>query len=238
MLCSNLLEFTDLVTFYDQMSLNKAAKKGEDPTSVASRIFSGVTGPLRFGRCVTTYDGMRGGTLSSIQTNLVPYPRIHFAFAGLATGSREDGGYAASATALSSPLCDVEKGKSIAFALMGRGAEQSCLISRVAAYKLSKEYNFVAWNPTGFGVYTYKDPKSGEAEITALQSTSGVSKVFSSFATGLENCRGQDIDGPREEGIIGEQLENINALLGDYEEVATDVVNPDGGEDGEEFEEE
>lgn len=240
LLCPSLLEFTELVNFYDVASLRAAMKPSEQPSGVVARVFSGMTGPMRFGRSVSAYQGSRLSSLNAIQVNLVCYPRIHFALPGIACGSSEDGGYGAAAKALTAPLCSVEKGKSIAFALMGRGAEQSCLISRAAAYKLSKECDFVDYSPTGFAISTFKDEKSKEAEIVALQNTTAVGQVFKKLLSdGLDSDTSPNpfaAEGHREESMINETRENLAALMSDYDEIA-EVFKPEEREDDEEFEE-
>eukprot|EP00439_Symbiodinium_sp_Y106_P052339 s355_g7.t1 len=218
LLCPSLLEFTELVNFYDLASLRAAMKPSEQP-------LGGMTGPMRFGRSVSAYQGSRLASLNAIQVNLVCYPRIHFALPGIACGSSEDGGYGAAAKALTAPLCSVEKRKSIAFALMGRGAEQSCLISRAAAYKLSKEYDFVDYCPTGFAISTFKDEKSKEAEITALHNTTAVGQVFQKILhDGLDGYKSPDYNA---ESMIHETRENLVALMSDYDEIAEVYKPPD-----------
>ncbi|CAE7033179.1 unnamed protein product, partial [Symbiodinium sp. CCMP2592] len=234
LLCPSLLEFTELVNFYDLAALHAAMKPSEQPLGVLARVFSGMTGPMRFGRSVSAYQGSRLASLNAIQVNLVCYPRIHFALPGIACGSSEDGGYGAAAKALTAPLCSVEQRKSIAFALMGRGAEQSCLISRAAAYKLSKECDFVDYCPTGFAISTFKDEKSTEAEITALHNTTAVGQVFQKMLhDGLDGYKSPDYNA---ESMVHETRENLAALMSDYDEIA-EVYKPPEYEDDEEFEE-
>merc|ERR1711871_1850521 len=111
-----------------------------------AQIISSLTASLRF-------DGALNVDVTEFQTNLVPYPRIHFVVSAYAPVISAEKAYheqlsvaeiTNSAFEPASMLCKVDPrhGKYMAVCLMYRGA--------VATIKTKRTIQFVDWCPTGF----------------------------------------------------------------------------------------
>lgn len=102
--------------------------------------------------------------MNEFQTNLVPYPRIHFpltSFAPLVSKEKsfyEHFSVSDITTACFDPTnqlvkCDLKKGKYMACCLLYRGdVAPKDVNSAIAHVKSKKCINFVDWCPTGFKV--------------------------------------------------------------------------------------
>lgn len=121
------------------------------------QVVSSVTASLRF-------DGALNVDMNEFQTNLVPYPRVHFpltSFAPLLSRSKSFhehvsvGDITTSCFDPSNQLvrCDLRKGKYMACCLLYRGdvAPKDVNVS-IANVKNKKAISFVDWCPTGFKV--------------------------------------------------------------------------------------
>lgn len=121
------------------------------------QVVSAVTASLRF-------EGSVNVDLLEFQTNLVPYPRIHFPLVTYAPFVPKDKAYheTFSVGSLTNSLfepanqlvkCDPRKGKYMACCLLYRGdIVQADINSSIAAIKRQRSINFVDWCPTGFKV--------------------------------------------------------------------------------------
>lgn len=258
MLSSPLIEYLDLVTFYDRTSLQKMAHSKVNGlglaspdygacTGLAARLLSGITGPLRFGRAINAVEGSRLATWSTDATNLCPYPRIHFmvpSLGGVVAQGMEDfsvpgqagaePGFEAAGAALrrgslSSCISRGDDGKIIAINMFCRGVEQSSVIAKVAEIKTDRKFQFVDWSPTGFAIYSYKDPKCEGPEVAALENNTSVAKIFDSFKSGCEDQQLNSDEG----GELAEALENVAGICKDFEEVGAETSYGDEEEDEE-----
>ncbi|XP_014240853.1 tubulin alpha chain-like isoform X2 [Cimex lectularius] len=123
----------------------------------APRVCSGITAPMRF-------EGSMNVSLVEFQTNLVPYPRIHFP---LMTYAPIVPVHKAAYDALSTQQlvnmcfepanqmikCDPRDGKYMACSLLFRGdISPTDVNSAIARIKSSKSIQFVDFAPTGFKV--------------------------------------------------------------------------------------
>lgn len=120
-------------------------------------VVSSVTASLRF-------DGSLNVDLNEFQTNLVPYPRIHFplvAYAPVVSSSKsahEANTVQEITTACFEPnnqmvKCDPRKGKYMATCLLYRGdVTNQGAHQAVATLKTKSTIQFVDWCPTGFKV--------------------------------------------------------------------------------------
>lgn len=260
MLSSPLIEYLDLVTFYDRTSLQKMASSKVNGlglfspdyaacTGLAARLLSGITGPLRFGRAINAVEGSRLATWSTDAVNLCPYPRIHFmmpSLGGVVAKGMEDfsvpgqagaePGFEAAGAALrrgslSSGLSR-DDGKIIAINMFCRGVEQASVIAKVAEIKTDRKFQFVDWSPTGFAIYSYKDPKSQGPEVAVLENNTSVAKIFDNFKSGAEEQQLNSDEG----GELAEALENVASICKDFEEVGAETSFGDEEEDyGEEY---
>ena len=127
------------------------------------QVVSSLTASLRF-------DGALNVDLTEFQTNLVPYPRIHFPLATYAPVISADkvfheGMTVAEITAQCfDPVnqmvkCDPRDGKYIACCLLYRGdVVPKDVNAAIAAMKKKSAVRFVDWCPTGFKVYFIRLP--------------------------------------------------------------------------------
>ncbi|KAE9556733.1 hypothetical protein FO519_000139 [Halicephalobus sp. NKZ332] len=129
-----------------------------------SQVVSSITASLRF-------DGALNVDLTEFQTNLVPYPRIHFPLATYAPVISADKAYHESLSVSditnacfepSSQMvkCDPRHGKYMAVCLLYRGdVVPKDVNNAIAAIKTNRSVQFVDWCPTGFKVgINYQPP--------------------------------------------------------------------------------
>nr|UHU71021.1 alpha-tubulin [Psammotettix alienus] len=136
----------------------------ENLNRIIGQVVSSVTVSLRF-------DGALNVDMNEFQTNLVPYPRIHFpliSYAPLLSRSKSFHEHfsvsdiTASCFDTSNQLvkCDPKKGKYMACCLLYRGdVAPKDVNSSIAVVKSKKTISFVDWCPTGFKVgINYQTP--------------------------------------------------------------------------------
>ncbi|RCN28875.1 hypothetical protein ANCCAN_25377, partial [Ancylostoma caninum] len=129
-----------------------------------AQIVSSITASLRF-------DGALNVDLTEFQTNLVPYPRIHFplvTYAPLVSAERayhEQNTVADMTNTCFEPgsqmvKCDPRRGKYMAVCLLYRGdVVPKDINSAISAVKTKRTVQFVEWSPTGFKVgINYQPP--------------------------------------------------------------------------------
>lgn len=129
-----------------------------------SQVVSSITASLRF-------DGALNVDLTEFQTNLVPYPRIHFPLASYAPVVSADKAYheGMSVAEITSECfepgnqmvkCDPREGKYMACCLLYRGdVVPKDVNSAIASVKSKSSVRFVDWCPTGFKVgINYQPP--------------------------------------------------------------------------------
>ncbi|CAE7297345.1 TUBA1 [Symbiodinium natans] len=269
MLSPALMEYLDLVSFYDRKALLKMAGSKVNGLGLSSpgdsacyglvaRLLSGMTGPLRLAPIINPIEGCRMPTWSTHATNLCSYPRIHFlvpALGGVVAQGMEDfsvpgqagqePGFEAAGAALrrgTLSCCNFNRkdaGKSIAVSMFCRGVEQSSVIAKVVEIKTDRNFQFVDWSPTGFAIWSYKDPKSEAPEVAVLENTTAASSIFSSWLTGMENLRESNGQAEQLVGDVGgemsECMENLAAICKDYEEVGAETCDGEEEDEGEEY---
>ena len=114
-------------------------------------VVSSITASLRF-------DGSLNVDLAEFQTNLVPYPRIHFPLVAYApVVSAAKAGHEANQMV----KCDPRNGKYMATCLLYRGdVVPKDVQSAVATLKTKRTIQFVDWCPTGFKIgICYQPPE-------------------------------------------------------------------------------
>jgi len=129
-----------------------------------AQIISSITASLRF-------DGALNVDLNEFQTNLVPYPRIHYPLATYAPLVSAEKAYhetlavdtitkACFEAENQMVKCDPKKGKYMAVCLLYRGdVVPKDVNAAIAAIKVQKSIQFVDWCPTGFKVgINYQPP--------------------------------------------------------------------------------
>ena len=138
------------------------------------QVISSLTASLRF-------DGALNVDVTEFQTNLVPYPRIHFMLSSYAPVISAEKAYheqlsvaeiTNSAFEPSSMMakCDPRHGKYMACCLMYRGdVVPKDVNAAVATIKTKRTIQFVDWCPTGFNLLTGAQLDSSVVSITSLQ---------------------------------------------------------------------
>uniref|UniRef100_A0A8C5PBR2 Tubulin alpha chain n=1 Tax=Leptobrachium leishanense TaxID=445787 RepID=A0A8C5PBR2_9ANUR len=210
---------------------------------LVGQIVSSITASLRF-------DGILNVDLVEFQTNLVPYPRIHFP---LVTYSPIISVYKASHEQLSVPTitnecfesrnqmvrCDPQHGKYMACCLLYRGDVMSIDVNAaIAAIKSKRNVQFVDWCPTGFKVgINYQPPTvvpggdlaKAQRAVCMLSNTTAIAEAWARLDHKFDLMYAKRafvhwyVGEGMEEGEFSEAREDMAALEKDYEEVGTEV---------------
>merc|ERR1711939_323105 len=145
----SLLEHTDVTIMYDNEALYDICRRN------LAQIISSLTASLRF-------DGALNVDITEFQTNLVPYPRIHFMLSSYAPIISAEKAYheqlsvAEITMSVFEPAsmfvkCDPRHGKYMACCMMYRGdVVPKDVNAAVATIKTKRTIQFVDWCPTGF----------------------------------------------------------------------------------------
>ncbi|KAK6064947.1 tubulin alpha chain [Seiridium cupressi] len=145
-----------------------------------AQVVSSITSSLRF-------DGALNVDLNEFQTNLVPYPRIHYpliSYAPVVSAAKSshesfkvhDLTFQCFEPNNQMVVCDPRNGKYMAVALLYRGdvVPRDCSAA-IAALKAKASFNLVEWCPTGFKLgINYQKPM---AVPTASPSDGGLASV-------------------------------------------------------------
>ncbi|XP_024914915.1 tubulin alpha-1C chain-like [Cynoglossus semilaevis] len=217
-------------------------------------IVSSITASLRF-------DGALNVDLTEFQTNLVPYPRIHFPLATYAPVISAEKAYHEQLTvseitnACFEPAnqmvkCDPRHGKYMACCLLFRGdVVPKDVNAAIATIKTKRTIQFVDWCPTGFKVgINYQPPTvvpggdlaKVQRAVCMLSNTTAIAEAWARLDHKFDLMYAKRafvhwyVGEGMEEGEFSEAREDMAALEKDYEEVGTDNAE-EVDEEGEEY---
>lgn len=211
--------------------------------SLMSQVLSGITASLRF-------NGSLNVDLDDFQTNLVPFPRIHFPVASYAPfmNATDETYEPASVSKITQQVfdssnlmmkCDLADGKFVACCLLYRGdvvaKDINCAIQLI---KSQRAIRFVDWCPTGFKIGNNSKPpvslpssdlSSPVRGVSLLASTTSIQGVFSALNRKFDAMYQKRafthwyLDEGMELFEFDDARTNLAALEKDYEEINTDL---------------
>ena len=256
------LEHSDCAFMVDNEALYELCKKNlgiDRPTHInlnrlVAQVVSSITASLRF-------QGSLNVDLSEFQTNLVPYPRIHFPLTSYAPIMSPDKAYheqlnvdqMTKSVFNSNQMvkCNPKSGKYMACCMLYRGdvtsKETNAAINSI---KSKGDIHFVDWCPTGFKVgLNYKAPTvipGGDLAqvpraLCMLSNTTAICEAWSRLNHKFDLMYAKRafvhwyVGEGMEEGEFSEAREDLAALEKDYEEAAADTVDVNNAHDEDEY---
>ncbi|KAA0190071.1 Tubulin alpha chain [Fasciolopsis buskii] len=252
------LEHSDCTFLVDNEAIYDICRRNlgiERPTytnlnRLVGQIVSSFTASLRF-------EGVLNVDLIEFQTNLVPYPRIHFPLVTYAPTISAEKAYheqmsvAELTNACFEPAnqlvkCDPRHGKYMACCLLYRGDVVPKDVSdAIVSIKNKRTIQFVDWCPTGFKVgINYQPPTvvpGGDlAQVNRaacmLSNTTAVSEAWARLTHKFDMMYSKHafvhwyVGEGMEEGEFSEAREDLAGLEKDYEEVGAETVQVDDKE--------
>jgi tubulin alpha len=243
----------DNEAIYDicQRNLNIQRPSYHNLNRLIAQVVSSITASLRF-------DGSLNVDLTEFQTNLVPYPRIHFPLVSYAPVISAERAFheqlsvseiTASCFEPNNQMvkCDPRHGKYMACCLLFRGdVVPKDVSSAIAIIKTKRTIQFVDWCPTGFKVgINYQPPTvvpGGDLAKVAravcmLSNTTAIAEAWARLDHKFDLMYAKRafvhwyVGEGMEEGEFSEAREDLAALEKDYEEVGSDSVSEEMEED-------
>lgn len=246
----SLLEHTDVSFLLDNEAIYDICRKSlgiERPTytnlnRLIAQVVSSLTASLRF-------EGSLNVDINEFQTNLVPFPRIHFLLCSYAPVISKERAIneTLSVSELTNAVfephnmmakCDPRHGKYMACCLMYRGeVVPKETTAAVAAIKTKRTIQFVDWSPTGFkcGINNQAPsevPGGDLAKVaracTMISNTTAIAQVFTRIDKKFDLMYAKRafvhwyVGEGMEEGEFSEAREDLAALEKDYEEVSSE----------------
>jgi len=245
------MDYSDCAFLFDNQALFEISQRNLDielPSyldlnRMLAQTVSSMTTSLR-------YDGPINVDLNEFQTNLVPFPRIHFPLATYAPWVSPDNVDRTEMTvstitnACFEPgaqlvKCDPRLGKYMACCLLYRGdVTPSDINAVIATVKNKRQVQFVEWCPTGFKVGINDQapkpvPESGLAEIPRaicmLSNTTAIVEAWSRLNRKFDQLFSKRAfvhwylgEGMEQQEFVNAR-EDLAALEMDYEEISTDL---------------
>lgn len=264
-LCAHaMMEHSDVAFMVDNEALYDICRRNlgiERPTytnlnRLLAQCISSVTASLRF-------DGALNVDLTEFQTNLVPYPRIHFPLCSFAPVISAEIAYhellsvAEITNSVFEPAnqmvkCDPRHGKYMACCMMYRGdVVPKDVNAAIGTVKTKRTIRFVDWCPTGFKVgINYQPPTvvpggdlaKVQRSVLMISNTTAIAEVMGRMDHKFDLMYAKRafvhwyVGEGMEEGEFGEAREDLAAMEKDYEEVAQESADQDmEGDENEEF---
>ncbi|XP_041368592.1 tubulin alpha-2/alpha-4 chain-like isoform X1 [Gigantopelta aegis] len=254
------LEHSDCAFMVDNEAIYDICRRNLDierPTytnlnRLIAHIVSSITASLRF-------DGALNVDLTEFQTNLVPYPRIHFPLATYAPVISAEKAYheqlsvseitnATFEPANQMVKCDPRHGKYMACCMLYRGdVVPKDVNAAIATIKTKRTIQFVDWCPTGFKVGINYQPSTVvpgddlakvQRAVCMLSNTTAIAEAWARLDHKFDLMYAKRafvhwyVGEGMEEGEFSEAREDLAALEKDYEEVGVDSVEGEGEEEG------
>lgn len=236
----------DNEAIYDicRRNLNIERPGYENLNRLIAQVVSSITASLRF-------DGSLNVDLNEFQTNLVPYPRIHFPLVtyapviSAAKAVHEANSVAEITNACFEPnnqmvKCDPRNGKYMATCLLYRGdVVTKDVNAAVSAIRTKRTIQFVDWCPTGFKLGVCYQPPQYVPEgdlakvnraVCMLSNTTSIAEAWSRLDHKFDLMYSKRafvhwyVGEGMEEGEFSEAREDLAALEKDYEEVGQDSI--------------
>ncbi|KAI8645524.1 tubulin alpha-1 chain [Parasitella parasitica] len=209
-----------------------------------AQVVSSITASLRF-------DGSLNVDMNEFQTNLVPYPRIHFplvTYAPIISKSKASHEQLSAAEITYSCFepnnqmvkCDPRKGKYMACCLLYRGdVVPKDTNAAIAGIKTKRTIQFVDWCPTGFkvginnrapAVVPGGDLANVQRAVCMLSNTTAIAEAWARLDHKFDLMYAKRafvhwyVGEGMEEGEFSEAREDLAALEKDYEEVGSDSL--------------
>ncbi len=263
-LCSHaMMEHSDVAFMVDNEALYDICRRNLDierPTytnlnRLVAQGISSITASLRF-------DGALSVDMTEFQTNLVPYPRIHFPLCSFAPVIAAEKAYheqlsvAEITNSVFEPAnmmvkCDPRHGKYMACVLMYRGdVVPKDVNAAIATVKSKRTIQFVDWCPTIFKIGINNQPPTVvpggdlakvQRSVIMISNTTAIGEVSGRLDHKFDLMYAKRafvhhyVGEGMEEGEFSEAREDLAALEKDYEEVAAETAEGEGEEDEEEY---
>jgi tubulin alpha len=222
---------------------------------LVAQVVSSTTSSLR-------YNGDMNVDLNEFQTNLVPFPRVHFplvSYAPLASANRSFHNSNSIADLTNEAFdnnnimvkCDLAHGKFMSCCMLYRGdVVPKDVNAAISTLKARKNIVFVDWSPTGFKIGINNshpwcvpngDLTKTSKAVCMLANSTAIAEAWSRLDQKFDLMYAKRafvhwyVGEGMEEGEFTEARENLAALEKDYEEVAGDTCSYDDEEDDDEF---
>ncbi|XP_060518313.1 tubulin alpha-1A chain-like [Cylas formicarius] len=210
-----------------------------NPNRLLGQVVSAVTASLRF-------EGAVNVDLQEFQTNLVPYPRIHFPlityapFVSASKAFHEQLSVAQLVTSCFEPAnqmvkCDPRNGKYISCCLLFRGdVSPTDVNNAIMNIKSKRSIQFVDWSPTGFKIgINYQPPTTvpkgdlaaTSRAVTMLSNTTAIREAWERLLRKFNAMYRKRafvfhyVGEGMEEAEFDDARDDLEALVLDYEEV-------------------
>ena len=220
---------------------------------IIGQVVSSITASLRF-------EGALNVDLTEFQTNLVPYPRIHFPLATYAPiiGSDKAGHESFSVSEITNACfeptfqmvkCDPRHGKYMSCCLLYRGdVVPRDVNAAISAIKSKRSIQFVDWCPTGFKVGINNQPPTVipggdlakvKRAVCMLSNTTAISEAWERLDRKFDLMYAKRafvhwyVGEGMEEGEFSEAREDLAALEQDYIEVGMNDEDLNGDDQDE-----